>query len=64
DMLEVVNNGVEALPGNPTDAQRTAYREMKKKDCKALFCIHQCVDSKVLKKLQMQRVQKLHETPS
>jgi len=41
DVLEVVNNGVEALPENPTDVHRNAHREVKKKDCKALFYIHQ-----------------------
>ncbi|KAF1860399.1 hypothetical protein Lal_00037739 [Lupinus albus] len=29
---------------NTSDAQRTIYKESKKKDCKALLLIHQCVD--------------------
>jgi CII-binding regulator of phage lambda lysogenization HflD len=51
EVLEVVNNGMEALPANPTDAQRNAFREAKKKDCKALFYIHQCLDSKLFEKI-------------
>jgi hypothetical protein len=51
EVLEVVNNGVEALPANPTEAQRAAFREAKKKDCKTLLYIHQCEDSKVFEKI-------------
>jgi hypothetical protein len=50
-VLEVVNNDVEALPVNPTHSQRAAFRETKKKDCKALLYIHQCVDSKIFEKI-------------
>ncbi|KAK2404271.1 hypothetical protein QL285_053631 [Trifolium repens] len=42
---------VEALPANPTEAQRAAFREAKKKDCKTLLYIHQCEDSKVFEKI-------------
>jgi len=55
DVLEIVNNGVEALPANPTKVQRNAHKEAKKKDCKALFYIHQCMDNKVFEKSQMQK---------
>jgi len=51
DVLEIVSNGIEALPENPTDVQRNAPKEAKKKDCKALFYIHQCVDDKVFGKI-------------
>jgi len=51
DVLEIVNNGVEVLPTNPTDVQRIAHKEVKKKDCKALFYIHQCMDNKVFEKI-------------
>jgi hypothetical protein len=40
----VVENGVTQLPENPTEAQRTEHRALKKKDFKAIFFIHQCVD--------------------
>ncbi|PNX71421.1 F-box protein [Trifolium pratense] len=36
---EIVQNGYEELGANATEAQRTTYRESKKKDCKALFYI-------------------------
>jgi hypothetical protein len=51
EVLDVVTNKVEALPAYPTDVQRAAFREAKKQDCKALFYIHQCVDSKVFEKI-------------
>jgi len=40
NVLEIVSNGIEALPENPTDVQRNAHKETEKKDCKALFYIH------------------------
>ena len=45
DVLEIVQNGYDDLALNATDAQRTAFKESKKKDCKALFYIQQNVDS-------------------
>lgn len=50
-VLEIVNSGLEELPANPIDAQQNAYREDKKKACKGLFVIHQCVDANVLEKI-------------
>lgn len=51
EVFEVVNNVVESLPTNPTEVQRIAHREAKKKDCKAIFYIHQCMDNKVFEKI-------------
>lgn len=51
DVLEIVSNGFEVLQENPTDVQRNAHKEAKKKDCKPLSYIHQCVDNKVFKKI-------------
>lgn len=45
EVLEIVSDGVEALPENSNDDQRLAHKEATKKDRKALFLIHQCVDS-------------------
>ena len=42
---DLVQNGYDDLGANPTDAQRVAFKESKKKDCKALFYIQQNVDS-------------------
>jgi hypothetical protein len=46
-----VNAAITPLPENANEAQRTTFREAKKKDNKALFLIHQCVDSKVFEKI-------------
>jgi hypothetical protein len=43
-VLEIMQNGYDVLAVNATDAQRTAFKEVKKKDCKALFNIQQYVD--------------------
>ncbi|XP_073221587.1 uncharacterized protein [Cicer arietinum] len=45
EVSEIVKNGYEDLVGNPTDAQRTALKEAKKKDCIVLFYIQQNVDN-------------------
>ncbi|KAK2403406.1 putative mitochondrial protein [Trifolium repens] len=44
EVEEVVANGVTPLAENATEAQRTEHRALKKKDFKAMFFIHQCVD--------------------
>ncbi|KAG5068162.1 hypothetical protein JHK85_000539 [Glycine max] len=44
DVIEVVQEGVQELDRNPTDAQKVAHRDLMKRDAKALFIIHQCVD--------------------
>ncbi|XP_019414559.1 PREDICTED: uncharacterized protein LOC109326317 [Lupinus angustifolius] len=41
---ELVLNGVQQLGENPTEAHKLEFREAIKKDCKAIFLIHQCVD--------------------
>lgn len=45
EVLEVVTGGVLPLVDNATDAQKLAQKEATKKDRKALFMLHQCVDS-------------------
>ncbi|KAK2361452.1 secreted RxLR effector protein [Trifolium repens] len=42
---DLVQNRYDDLGANPTDAQKVAFKESKKKDCKALFSIQQNVDS-------------------
>lgn len=44
DVLEVIKNRVNPLIEGATDTQRATYKEYKKKDFKALFLIHQCVN--------------------
>ncbi|XP_019460089.1 PREDICTED: uncharacterized protein LOC109359850 [Lupinus angustifolius] len=43
EVLEIVEDGYQEVGDSANEAQRTSYRESKK-DCKALFLIHQCVD--------------------
>jgi hypothetical protein len=44
EVQEAVETTIEALPANTTDAHQQAHRALKKKDFKAMFFIHQCVD--------------------
>lgn len=39
-----MKNEVTPVGENATDEQNVAHKDLKKKDCKALFLIHQCVD--------------------
>ena len=45
DTLEVVTNGVTELAENATEAQRVLHKDLKKKECKASFCIQSVVDN-------------------
>ncbi|GAU44417.1 hypothetical protein TSUD_100640 [Trifolium subterraneum] len=51
DVLETVINGVAELAANAEEAARTHHHELKKKDAKALFIIHQCVDPNIFEKI-------------
>ena len=51
DVLEIVNDGVAELAADTNEAARTLHHDMKKKDGKALFIIHQCVDGNVFEKI-------------
>jgi len=44
DLLEIVQNGYNDLASNATEVQRNAHKELKKKDCKALFLIQQSLN--------------------
>jgi hypothetical protein len=48
DVLEIVADGVGELAANADETARTQHKELKKKDAKGLFIIHQCVDSNSL----------------
>jgi hypothetical protein len=39
DTMEVVTNGVQELPANATLAHKNSHRDLKKKDCKAMYAI-------------------------
>jgi len=45
DTLEVVTDAVAELAENATEAQRVLHKDLKKKDCKASFCIQSAVDN-------------------
>ncbi|PNX73359.1 hypothetical protein L195_g029259 [Trifolium pratense] len=44
EVQDVVETGVTPLPADANENQRTEHRNSKKKDFKAMFFIHQCVD--------------------
>lgn len=51
DVQEVVKNGIPEEVIGGTDVQTAAHKDQKKKDCKALFLIHQCVDNANFEKI-------------
>ncbi|XP_019414546.1 PREDICTED: uncharacterized protein LOC109326302 [Lupinus angustifolius] len=51
EVNEVVLNGYQEIGANACEAQRTIYRESKKKDCKSLFLIHQYVDDATFERI-------------
>ena len=51
EVQEVVDEGYPALVEGATEAQRAVHRENKKKDNKALFFIHQCIDNAHFEKI-------------
>ena len=52
DVTEVVQEGVQELDKNPTDAQKVAHRDLMKRASKALFIINQCVDADNFQKIR------------
>lgn len=53
EVLEIVKNGVEELEEGATMVQREVHRESKKKYYKALFLIHQCLNSANFEKISL-----------
>jgi hypothetical protein len=45
DIWDLVKNGVTPNGDRTTNDQKAAYKELKNKDYKVLFTIHQCVDA-------------------
>src|ERR1044072_5020262 len=44
-VTEIVESGIgDASAATATEAQKVEYKELKRKDCMALFLIHQCVN--------------------
>ena len=44
DVMDIVRDGFPEIGATATEAQRSTYKENKKKDCKAVWFIHQSVD--------------------
>ncbi|XP_058775827.1 uncharacterized protein LOC131650109 [Vicia villosa] len=51
DESEIVNDGVSALEANADDKKKVAHKDKGKKNGKALFLIHHCVDHNVFEKI-------------
>ena len=51
EVTEIVEEGYSMLTKDSTDAEKTLHKENKKKDCKATFMIHQCVDEAHFEKI-------------
>ncbi|CAH9104519.1 unnamed protein product, partial [Cuscuta europaea] len=51
EVLDIITSGVPVLEDTATEVQRNQHKEAKKRDCKALFYIHQCVDEKNFEKI-------------
>nr|KYP59134.1 Retrovirus-related Pol polyprotein from transposon TNT 1-94 [Cajanus cajan] len=51
EVYEFVHDGYQVVGDDATDAQKSIFKESKKKDCKALFLIHQCVDDANFEKI-------------
>ncbi|MCI51030.1 hypothetical protein A2U01_0072274, partial [Trifolium medium] len=51
EVEELVKNGYQPLAANANEAQQAAFRDLKKKDGKAQFLIHQRVDSANFEKI-------------
>ncbi|KAK2458009.1 hypothetical protein QL285_005216 [Trifolium repens] len=44
DMWNLVTEGMSTIADSASDEEKAAHKELKKRDFKALFIIHQCVD--------------------
>ena len=50
-VLDVIRSGETPLDAAPTETARATHPEQLKKDDKAIYFLHQCVDSNVLEKI-------------
>ncbi|XP_019435879.1 PREDICTED: uncharacterized protein LOC109342330 [Lupinus angustifolius] len=51
EVPKIVEDGLPALTTSSSETQRTLYKEIKKKDCKAMFLLHQYVDEAHFEKI-------------
>ena len=45
-----MNEGIPALAANATDVQQAAHKDLKKKDSKGMFLMHQSVSNEIFEK--------------
>jgi len=55
DVIEIVNNGVEALPENPTDVQRNDIEKPRRNIARLSFIFINAWITRYLKRLHMQK---------
>ncbi|XP_019429222.1 PREDICTED: uncharacterized protein LOC109336861 [Lupinus angustifolius] len=58
EVLEIVQNRYQSIGEDATEAQRSTFRECKKRDCKTLFMIHQYVDESNFEKISSAKTTK------
>ena len=51
EVLDIVQEGIPTLGEGATESQKTEHKELKKRDCKAMFLLHQCVDNAHFEKI-------------
>ncbi|XP_019419076.1 PREDICTED: uncharacterized protein LOC109329725 [Lupinus angustifolius] len=51
EVLDIIQEVYQSVDEDATEAQRLVHRDCKKRDCKALFMIHQCVDESNFEKI-------------
>jgi len=51
DVVEAMNEGIPTLTANATDVQQAAHKDLKKKDGKAMFLMHQSVSNEIFEKI-------------
>ena len=44
DVMDIMEEGYQSLPEGAREAQKAIHKENKKKECKAMCLLHQCVD--------------------
>ncbi|XP_019432586.1 PREDICTED: uncharacterized protein LOC109339582 [Lupinus angustifolius] len=51
EVFDIIQEGYQSVGEDATEAQRLVHKDCKKRDCKALFMIHQCVDESNFEKI-------------
>ena len=62
DLTDVIENGIEIPKEGASDSQKIEFKDLKKKDCKALVILHNVSMILTLRKSQMLNPQRKHGT--